>query len=457
MNRSDSDHRFLPDHAEWEAPPEGAALIRRILQDDGHQAVFVGGCVRDALLGRPAADWDIGTSARPETSMRLFLHHGLHVIPTGLQHGTVTVLWDGAGYEVTVFREDGDYTDGRRPDTVAFTDSLERDLARRDFTMNAIAWDPDLGLIDPFNGRADIAAGLIRTVGDPDRRFSEDALRMMRAIRFAGRLGFAIDPGTLAAIRVHAAELVRVSAERVSSELVQTAASPHPEALRLFHDTGLLPHFLPELEACYSLATRGGQTIGEHCVQVAIHSPPSMVSRIAGLLHDIARKPDPGPGPDDHAERSAALADTVLRRLRFSIRDRERIVWLIAQHDRTVPATLPQVRRLLGDAGEDRWEDWKALVAADILANRPADMQDRLDSLDRMADRIRAVIDAGDPVSIRRLAVDGGDAVRAGFRGKAVGLALERCLNQVMERPEDNTRPILLDLLAKHREDLRHD
>jgi len=443
--RNNGDTGFVPDL------PAGAAEIRRILRDAGHRAVFVGGCVRDTLLGRPAADWDIGTSARPEESMRLFLHHGLQVIPTGLPHGTVTVLWDGAGYEVTVFREDGSYSDGRRPDSIEFTDSLERDLARRDFTMNAIAWDPDTGLIDPFDGQAAIAEGVIRTVGDPDRRFSEDALRMMRAIRFAGRLGFSIDPATLDAIRSHAPDLVRVSAECISSELVQTAASPHPEALRLFHETGLLRHFLPELEAVYALPAGGGISIGEHCVRVTLFSPPTMVSRIAALLHDIARTPDPGPGPDDHAERSAVMADAALRRLRFSVRDRERIVWLIARHDDPVPATLPETRRFLSCTGADRWEDWLALVAADIRANRPGNEEFRLGELERMGERVRAVLEAGDPLTVAQLAVDGRDAVHAGFTGRAAGRALDHCLDQVLENPARNTRDHLMEALRRLR------
>ena len=436
--------------------PEGAARIRGILQDSGYKAVFVGGCIRDSLLGFPASDWDIGTSARPEDSMRLFLHHGLQVIPTGLPHGTVTVLWDGAGYEVTVFREDGNYSDSRRPDTIAYTDSLERDLARRDFTMNAIAWDPYTGLVDPFGGQEDIAAGLIRTVGDPVSRFSEDALRMMRAIRFAGRLGFRIDPAALEAICTHAPDILRVSSERISSEMVQTAASPHPEAFLLFWETGLLRHFLPEMDQVFHLHTKSGQTIGEHCVRAAVFSPPTMVSRMAALLHDIARVPEPGPGIDDHAERSAVVADTVLRRLRFSASDRERIVWLIAQHDRAIPESLPQIRRFLADAGPDRWDDWKAIMSADILANAPGDAKARLDRLDLMGIQIGEILRAGDPIAIGQLAICGGDALHAGFRGKAVGHALEHCLAHVLHHPEDNTRDVLLDMLRAMREEKHH-
>ena len=445
MTRNLEAETFLPD------VPDGAMHIRRILKDAGHQAVFVGGCVRDTLLGRTAADWDIGTSARPEDSMRLFLHHGLQVIPTGLPHGTVTVLWDGAGYEVTVFRQDGSYSDGRRPDSVSFTHNLEHDLARRDFTMNAIAWDPEEGLIDPYGGRADIAARRIRTVGDPEHRFAEDSLRMMRAVRFAGRLGFDIDPETLAAVCRHASDLVKVSAERISSELVQTAASSNPAALRLFRETGLLEHFLPELNDAYSRFTRSGESIGEHCVQVSILSPPTLIARIAGLLHDLARDPSQAGEPDDHAARSAEQADTALRRLRFMTRDRERIVWLISQHDRSVPENLPRLRRFLADAGPDRWEDWISLVKADILANQPVDMKARLDSLESMADRIHEIHDAAEPLSVQELAVDGTDALQAGFRGQEIGAALSHCLDRVLDNPMANTKDKLLEALQQYR------
>lgn len=437
--------------------PPGADRIRRILCDEGFRAVFVGGCVRDTLLGLPAADWDIGTSARPEDCMRIFLHHGIEVIPTGLRHGTVTVLWDGAGYEVTTFREDAGYSDGRRPDAVMFTDSLEQDLARRDFTINAIAWDPETGLIDPFDGQADLKTGRIRTVGDPALRFAEDALRMMRAIRFVGRLGFTIDPDTFAAIRIHAGTLVRVSAERISSEWVQTAASPHPEALYLYHETGLLPWFLPELEALYALPAGSGQSIGAHCIQVALLTPPTMVLRIAGLLHDIARTPNPGPGPDLHAIRSAETADRILRRLRFSVRDRERIVWLIATHDDPVPATPAEARRLLAAAGPDRWEDWFALVAADWTANHPDAARSELAGMERAADWIKTAMETGEPIGIPQLAVDGKDAVHAGFEGRAVGEVLHRCLDLVLECPSANTRENLLRVLKSMYEEARNE
>jgi len=437
--------------------PGGADRIRRILCDAGFRAVFVGGCVRDTLLGLTAIDWDIGTSARPEDCMRIFLHQGIEVIPTGLRHGTVTVLWDGAGYEVTTFREDAGYSDGRRPDAVLFTDSLELDLARRDFTINAIAWDPDTGLIDPFDGQADLQSGRIRTVGDPALRFAEDALRMMRAVRFVGRLGFTIDPDTLAAIRIHAGSLVRVSAERISSEWVQTAASQHPEALSLYHETGLLPWFLPELEALYRLPTGNGRSIGEHSIQVALLTPPTMVLRVASLLHDIARTPDPGPGPDLHAARSAERADQILRRLRFSARDRERIVWLIATHDDPVPATPADARKLLAAAGPDRWEDWFSLVAADWLANHPDALRSALAGLELAAGWIRSSIEAGDPIEIKQLAVDGKDVLHVGFRGRAVGKVLRRCLDLVLECPGANTRDNLLHAMKSMPEEDQHE
>ncbi len=431
------------------AVPVGASRIREILRDGGYRAVFVGGCVRDTLLGRQAVDWDVGTSAPPEEMLRLFSSHQVRALPTGLRHGTVTALWADQRYEVTTFREDAAYSDGRRPDTVRFTDSLTRDLGRRDFTINAMAWEPESGLIDPFGGQADLQAGQIRAVGDPAQRFAEDALRMMRAVRLAGQLGFAIEEKTQQGIRTHAPALGRISAERIAGEWVRTAVSSHPEALYLYHQLGLYAVFLPELEACFALPTGSGRSIGEHCIDVTARTPPTVILRIAALLHDVARIPDPGPGPDDHAARSATVADRVLRRLRFATRDRERIVWLIRAHDDPIPATPAAARRLLAASGPARWEEWLAIVRADLLANHPDGLTARLEQLTRVAGWIRDSLRRKEPYAIAQLAVDGHDAQQMGFSGQSVGDVLGRLLEQVLIHPSLNTRESLLAMMRQ--------
>ncbi len=422
----------------------GASRVREVLHEAGYRAVFVGGCVRDMLLGRRVTDWDIATSARPAEVVQLFSRHQIKVRPTGLQHGTVTVLWENLGYEITTFREEDGYSDGRRPDHVRFTDSLTQDLSRRDFTINAMAWEPEKGLVDPFAGQADIRDGLVRAVGEPGLRFAEDALRMMRAVRFAGQLGFAIEAKTQDAIRAQAQALTRVSMERIASEWVQTAVSSHPQALLLFHQLGLFAVFLPELEACFALPTGSGRSIGEHCIDVAALTPPIATLRIAALLHDVARMPDPGPGTDDHAARSAVVADRVLRRLRFATRDREQIVWLIRTHDDPIPSTPVAARRLLSAASPARWQAWIDLVRADIRANHPFDTSARLEQLTRVADWIRGSLQRKEPYAIAQLAVDGQDALHMGFDGPAIGAVLERLLEQVLVNPSLNTRSHLL-------------
>ncbi|MBR0153830.1 MAG: CCA tRNA nucleotidyltransferase, partial [Lachnospiraceae bacterium] len=224
--------------------PANAELILRSLEEAGHEAYIVGGCVRDALLGREPQDWDITTSALPEQVQALFRR----TIDTGIQHGTVTVMFGKEAYEVTTYRIDGEYHDGRHPDQVTFTRSLEEDLKRRDFTINAMAYNPKRGLVDLFGGQKDLAERVIRAVGDARERFSEDALRMLRAVRFAGQLGFAIEEGTLEGIRALAPTLAKISQERIREELTKLLLSPQPELLETAIDTGMTAVILPEAD-----------------------------------------------------------------------------------------------------------------------------------------------------------------------------------------------------------------
>ena len=229
--------------------PSNAEKILHILEENGYEAYVVGGCVRDSILGRTPDDWDITTSASPEQVKELF-HR---TVDTGLQHGTVTVLMDKEGYEVTTYRVDGDYEDGRHPKQVMFTSSLEEDLKRRDFTINAMAYHPVRGLVDLFHGMEDMQAKIIRCVGNPMERFHEDALRILRAVRFSAQLGFTIEKETKNGIRVLAPNLKCVSAERIQTELVKLLVSPHPDYLRVAYETGITKEFLPEFDRCMDI------------------------------------------------------------------------------------------------------------------------------------------------------------------------------------------------------------
>ncbi|MCL2084957.1 MAG: HD domain-containing protein, partial [Oscillospiraceae bacterium] len=338
---------------------DSALAVLRALERHGHTCWFVGGCVRDAVLAgiRPGADivttdTDLAASASPEQMMGVFAEYGWTVLPTGIQHGTLTVRPHAAplhSIEVTTFRVDGGYSDGRHPDAVTFTGSIDDDLSRRDFTINAMAWHPERGLLDPYGGRDGLEQQLIRTVGEPDRRFSEDALRMLRAIRFAAKLGFSIEDGTWEAIRAHARDISKVAHERCASELTQIIRSPRPEALRTLRDAGLLSCLLPEIDILFDPET-GAQrnphhvhTVGEHTVRVMQNVPPDPALRLTAMLHDagkpLCRRPHISDGRDTfygHPQASERIAKDVLKRLCVSKPLRERILPLIRYHD-TVP------------------------------------------------------------------------------------------------------------------------
>lgn len=248
--------------------PEDVRFIIHTLQDAGHEAYAVGGCVRDSLLSRTPDDWDITTSARPEETKKLFRR----TIDTGIQHGTVTVMLKKNGYEVTTYRVDGEYEDGRHPKEVIFTANLIEDLKRRDFTINAMAYNEESGLVDAFTGKKDLEEGIIRCVGDADERFTEDALRIMRAVRFSAQLGFSMEDKTKAAIRGHAENLRKVSAERIQTELTKLVTSPHPEYLRSAWETGITAVFLPEFDRLM----RTPQNNPHHCLNVGEHTLRAM-------------------------------------------------------------------------------------------------------------------------------------------------------------------------------------
>lgn len=259
--------------------PKNAETILHILEKAGYEAYVVGGCVRDSILGRSPDDWDITTSAKPEQVKALF-HR---TVDTGLQHGTVTVLMEKEGYEVTTYRVDGEYEDGRHPKEVTFTASLEEDLKRRDFTINAMAYNPSSGLVDLFGGLEDIERKIIRCVGDPLERFTEDALRIMRAVRFSAQLGFTIEEETRKALKVLAPNLKHVSAERIQVELVKLLMSPHPDSLRVAYEAGITAEFLPEFDACMTTSQNTPHhcyTVGEHILHSLCHVRADKVLRL---------------------------------------------------------------------------------------------------------------------------------------------------------------------------------
>lgn len=431
--------------------PQGAAWVLEQLRDAGYEAYVVGGCVRDSLLHRKPDDWDITTSAKPEDTKRIFRR----TVDTGIQHGTVTVMVDRTGYEVTTYRIDGEYADGRHPEHVTFTASLLEDLKRRDFTINAMAYSPAEGLVDEFDGIGDINRRVIRAVGNPVQRFTEDALRMMRAIRFSAQLDYQIDEDTREGIRLLAPNLQKVSAERIRVELEKLLLSEHPEELKEAYELGLLRQFLPELSECMEC----GQNNPHHCLSVGDHilcavkaARRDKVLRLALLLHDIAKpqvKTTDENGIDHfhgHAVRSAALADRILRDLKYDNQTREAAVRLIAWHDCNLGDSLPEIRKSISELGEEWFLPLLEVKTSDVEAQSDYQRDEKLGKIEYWRNAFEEIRRAGDCLSLKDLAVSGKDLIAAGAApGKEIGRILHEMLEEVLREPAHNTREYLLE------------
>lgn len=433
--------------------PEYVKKVLETLEAAGHEAWCVGGCVRDTLLGRAPEDWDVTTGALPEETMAVF---GQHAFPTGLQHGTVTVRADHNSVEVTTYRVDGDYHDHRRPDSVTFTRSLEEDLARRDFTVNAMAMSLRGELRDPFGGREDLQNGVLRCVGDPDRRFQEDALRMLRGLRFAAVLGFAIDPATGESIHRNRELLREIAVERVQVELMKLLAGKDAaEVLRQYPDVvGVFwPEVLPmvgfdqqNVHHCYD--------VWEHSLHAVAAVPEDPVLRCAALLHDIGKPncftvDEKGVGHFyGHASISRELADRMLRRLKCSTEFREAVVRLVDWHDRDIPRTDKAIRRALGKLGERDLRRLILLKRADNLAQAP-EFRHRQLELDKGEAILNQLLAEDACFSLKQLAVNGKDLTEMGLSGPAVGRVLNALLDRVVEGELPNQREVLLSSVSQ--------
>ncbi len=430
-----------------------------VFQDGGFQCHLVGGAVRDILMRRPHTDFDVATDAHPEQVIPLFKR----VIPTGIKHGTVTVHFKGTTFEVTTFRTDADYSDGRRPDSVVFTPSLEADLARRDFTINAIAFDLHLRRMhDPHEGQADIKRRLIRAIGDPAARFREDGLRPLRACRFAAQLSFTVEPATKAAIPGALDILAKVSAERVRDELLKILESPLPSVgLLLMKETGILGVVLPEL--LEGVDVKQGSF---HCHDVFMHSlyacdaaPRVMVLRLAALLHDVGKPRTRGAAPDGrptfygHETVSADMTQEILFRLKLPHAVIRETTHLVTHHmfNYQEEWTDSAVRRLIARVGEGSIDDLMALRRADQIGMCPENAQRFPQGLALFAERVKAVKEQGRAFTVSRLAVNGNDIMeRLGIApGPQVGIILNELLQSVLEDPKLNEREKLFEIAGK--------
>lgn len=437
--------------------PEKVKYILDILIDAGFDAYTVGGCVRDSLLNKEPMDWDITTSARPEEVKELFLR----TVDTGIEHGTVTVMIGKEGFEVTTYRVDGEYEDARHPKEVIYTPELKEDLKRRDFTINAMAYNDRVGLVDEFHGMADLELGRIRCVGDPFERFQEDALRMMRAVRFAAQLGFWIEDQTRDAIKVLAPTLDKISAERIQTELVKLLISDHPDEILALYETGITAVVFPEFDKMMQTDQKNPHhrySVGEHTILSLTKIQPLKVYRLTMLLHDIA-KPDcvmtDANGIDHypgHQQMGSEMAVRILRRLKFDNDTIHKVQKLILVHDENPKLTESAVRKAIVSVGPEFYPSIFHVKQADILAQSDYYREKKLKYLADYEKLYDKIIGEQQCLSMKELAVSGKDLIAEGMNpGKELGDTLHFLFEKVIEDPRLNQKEHLLKLFhAQH-------
>lgn len=437
----------------WIDLPYNVDKIITTLQENGYEAYAVGGCVRDSILGRVPGDWDITTSAMPEETKALFQK----TFDTGIEHGTVTVLLEGEGYEVTTYRIDGEYEDGRHPKEVTFTRCLEEDLLRRDFTINAMAYNRKDGLVDLFGGIEDINRKIIRCVGDANARFSEDALRILRGIRFAAQLGFSIEEETREGMKNLAHTLKKISAERIQVELIKTLVSPNPSLLRDAYEMGITEQFLPEFDQMMVTEQENMHhkyTVGEHTLCALENVRNDKVLRLTMLLHDVG-KPFTKTMDENgvahfymHAVDGEKITKNILKRLKFDNDTLNKVSKLVLYHDYRMPPTDKCVRRAVNRIGEELFPYYLEVCRADIFAQSDYEKEEKLLNLNNIEEIYREILEKNQCVSLKMLAVSGKDLIQAGMKpGKEIGEKLEEFLGIVLDNPELNTKEELLSRL----------
>lgn len=432
--------------------PEKVSIIINVLQKHGYEAYAVGGCVRDSILGRVPDDWDITTSATPLETKALFPR----TFDTGIEHGTITVLLDKDAFEVTTYRVDGEYEDSRHPKEVTFTRSLKEDLLRRDFTINAMAYNDKEGLIDIFGGIEDLKNKTIRCVGNAEARFGEDALRILRAVRFAAQLGFEIEDETKEGIRKLAPTLANISAERIQVELIKMLVSPNPTMMRTAYELGITKVILPEFDAMMATTQETPHhmyTVGEHTLKAMQVVPADKVLRLTMLFHDIAKplmKTVDEAGCAHfkmHDLRGAEMTKDILKRLKFDNDTLNKVVKLVKYHDYRIPADSKSVRRAMNKIGEELFPMYHEVRLADTLAQSIYLREEKLQNLAEVWGTYEEILEKKQCVSLKTLAISGSDLIENGMQpGKEIGRVLNALLEVVIENPEYNTKERLLQL-----------
>lgn len=436
--------------------PDNVKEIIRILNIRGYDAYAVGGCIRDSLMGKTPSDWDICTSSLPQETLDAL--GKTNIIENGMKHGTVTVHIDKQNYEITTFRTDGKYLDNRHPENVKFVRSLEEDLSRRDFTVNALAYNERDGLIDLFKGIDDIENKCIRCVGDPDKRFNEDALRILRALRFSSQLGFGIDNKTSESIHKNAYLLKNISAERIMSEFLKILSGPNVENI-LMQYPDVISVFIPEIQPMLGFRQRNPHHIydvWEHTVKAVSYIKPQKELKLAAFFHDSG-KPNTFTIDGDnighfhgHPDISELIANDVLRRLKADSNTIKKVRLLIKLHDLRPLASSKNVRKMLVKTGVKNFPLLLELKRADAKAQNPLTLKEKLEYLDEL-DKIYQAEIAGDTAfTLKQLKVNGSDLKLMGINeGKKIGMILNQLLNCVIEGELENNKDELLKAAAE--------
>ncbi len=444
--------------------PEKVNIIINELMKHGFEAYAVGGCVRDMILGRKPEDWDITTSATPQEVKKIFRR----TVDTGIAHGTVTVLLDKEHFEVTTYRLDGEYEDNRHPKEVSFTSSLTEDLRRRDFTINAMAYNEKEGFVDLFGGMEDIKNGIIRCVGSAIERFDEDALRILRAVRFSAQLDFQIEEATMDAIKSRVLNLNNISAERIRVELNKLLLSDHPDRLRTLYEVGITGVILPEFDLMMKTEQKNihhSYTVGEHTIRAVSEVAGKLkdcsfdisqrsILRWTMLLHDIEKPGTISLGKDGqnhfygHQEKGAVTAKRILKRLKFDNDTLDAVVHLIRWHDYRFVLTPAGMRRAASKIGKDYMELIFEVNRADTSAKNPEHTAEKYEKLSKARELYSEILSAKECVSLKELNINGRDLIEEGFKpGKELGETLNRLLEAVIENPQLNKRQTLLEIV----------
>jgi tRNA nucleotidyltransferase (CCA-adding enzyme) len=436
--------------------PDNITKIIEMLESSGFQAFVVGGAVRDSILGRSVSDYDVCTNATPDEVSNL-LDKWYRIIPSGIKHGTITAIDNNiskTSVEITTFRSDGKYSDNRRPDDVFFVSTIDEDLSRRDFTMNAIAYNPKTGFVDLFGGIDDIRVKLVKCVGNPNDRFNEDALRMMRAIRFCAQLNFGLEHNTELGIMKNASLILNVSAERIQTELNKILISNNPLKIETLNEDGLLQYIIPELSRCFGFNQNNPHHIyelGEHTMNTLKNVPDKLHLRLTALLHDIGKfdidKKDMFGVSHfpKHSIISHDLSLDILKRLKYDNDMIEKVTTLILHHMDEIIPEKKYLKRVLNKLGEEATNDLLIFRMADAKAQHPEEFDLKLEKIHQSFEIIKEIIAEKECFSLKDLAINGDDLKKLGFQeGKIIGDTLKRLMEIVIDNPDKNTKENLI-------------